>query len=290
MAAEEKIASARQRSIQTAIAEMFSPYFPDLKKKLALANMSQTPIEFLEKASLSSIYLAVAFLLLTGVIFLSQNPPVSLLWLVPLAVVYFLVLFYYFMLYPDAMVLKRAKELDYEVVFAGRQIVIAVKSGMPLFDAIVGATSGYGAVSKEFSKIADRVTLGVPLVQAIRDEAQQNPSRYFVRMLMQLSNSISSGADVGSSVEVVLDQISKEQVISLKEYSQKLTPIVMFFMVFGIIVPSLGVVLATVVFSAISGGTLGMTSSILAPVFVVIAIIQFLFLGLIETSRPKYII
>ncbi len=289
MAAEDKT-SARQRSVQMAIAEMFSPYFPDLKKKLALANMSQTPIEFLEKASLSSIYLAVAFLLLTGVIFLSQNPPVSLLWLVPLAVVYFLVLFYYFMLYPDAMVLKRAKELDYEVVFAGRQIVIAVKSGMPLFDAIVGATSGYGAVSREFSRIADRVTLGVPLVQAIRDEAQQNPSRYFVRMLMQLSNSISSGADVGSSVEVVLDQISKEQVISLKEYSQKLTPIVMFFMVFGIIVPSLGVVLATVVFSAISGGTLGMTSSILAPVFIVIAIIQFLFLGLIETSRPKYII
>ncbi len=290
MAPEEKITSARQRSIQTAIAEMFAPYFPDLKKKLALANLSQTPIEFLEKVSLSALYLSVAFLFLTGVAFTMQTPPVPLLWLVPLAAVYFLALFYYLMLYPDSLVLKRAKELDYEVVFAGRQIVIAVKSGMPLFDAIVGATSGYGAVSKELSRIADRVTLGVPLVQAIRDEAQQNPSRYFVRVLMQLSNSISSGADVGSSVEVVLDQISKEQVISLKEYSQKLTPIVMFFMVFGIIVPSLGVVLATVVFSAISGGTLGMTSSILAPVFIAIAIIQFLFLGLIETSRPKYII
>jgi pilus assembly protein TadC len=290
MAAEEKNPTARQRSIQTAMAEIFAPAFPDLKKKLALANMSKTPIEFLEQASISALYMSVAFLFLTAVAFTTQTPPVSLLWLVPLAAVYFLGFFYYLMLYPDAVVLRRAKELDYEVVFAGRQIVIAVKSGMPLFDAIVGATSGYGAVSRELSRIADRVTLGVPLVQAIRDEAQQNPSRYFVRMLMQIANSVSSGADVGSSVDVVLDQISKEQVISLKEYSQKLTPIVMFFMVFGIIVPSLGVVLATVVFSAISGGTLGITSAILAPVFIMIAIIQFLFLGLIESSRPKYII
>lgn len=290
MAIEAKTTSARQRSIQTTIAEIFAPGFPDLKKKLALANISQTPIEFLEKVSLSALYLSVAFLFLTAIIFIMQVPPLSLLWLVPLEVVYFLILFYYLMLYPDAVVLKRARELDYEVVFAGRQIVIAVKSGMPLFDAIVGATSGYGAVSKELSQIVDKVTLGIPLTQAIRDEAQQNPSRYFVRILMQIANSMSSGADVGSSLEVVLDQISKEQMISLKEYSQKLTPIVMFFMVFGIIVPSLGVVLATVVFSAISGGTLGLTSSILAPVFLMIAIIQFLFLGMIETSRPKYII
>ncbi len=290
MADEAKTTSARQRSVQTAIAELFAPRFPDLKKKLALANMDQTPIEFLERVSISSIYLAAGFLVLTAVLFSMQVPPISLLWLVPLAFVYFLALFYYLMLYPDAIVLKRARELDYEVVFAGRQIVIAVKSGMPLFDAIVGATSGYGEVSRELSKIADKVTLGIPLTQAIREEAQSNPSRYFVRILMQITNSLSSGADVGGSLEVVLDQISKEQMISLREYSQKLTPIVMFFMVFGIIVPSLGVVLATVVFSAISGGTLGITSSILAPVFLMIAIIQFLFLGMIETSRPKYII
>jgi hypothetical protein len=79
--------------------------------------------------------------------------------------------------------------------------------------------------------------------------------------------------------------------IALKEYSQKLTPIVMFFMIFGIIVPSLGVVLVTVVFSAISGGlTTGMDSTVLVPVFFMIAVIQYLFLGMIESSRPKYII
>jgi pilus assembly protein TadC len=162
---------------------------------------------------------------------------------------------------------------------------------MPLFDAIVGATRGYGAVSKELSKIADKVVLGVPITQAIREETQNNPSKYFVRIMMQLANSLSSGADVGNAMEIVLEQISKEQMIALKEYSQKLTPIVMFFMVFGIIIPSLGVVLATVVFSAMSGGkTTGFGPNALIPVFFMIAIIQFLFLGMIESSRPKYII
>jgi hypothetical protein len=62
-------------------------------------------------------------------------------------------------------------------------------------------------------------------------------------------------------------------------------------MVFGIIVPSLGIVLATVVFSAVSGGKIsGFTSLTLIPIFLMITIIQFLFLGVIETSRPKYLI
>jgi len=290
MALETKAASARKRGVVTTLAEVFAPQFPDLKKKLMLANMTQTPIECLEKAVTSAIYLSLAFVILTGVVFLAMNPPTSLLWLIPLAIVYYLILFYYMMFYPDAAVARRQKELDYEVVFAGRQIVIAIKSGMPLFDAIVSATSGYGEVSKEMSKISDKVVLGIPITQAMREEAQSNPSKYFVRVLMQIANSLSSGADVGSALEVVLEQISKEQMIALKEYSQKLTPIVMFFMVFGIIVPSLGVVLATVVFAAISGGALGLTSAILIPVFFMIAIIQFLFLGMVESSRPKYII
>jgi len=282
-------AKPKKRGVVISIAELFAPRFPDLRKKLALANISQTPIEFLEKAVTNAAYLAAGLLILTGLFFFLQAT--SMLWLIPLALVYFLALFYYLMFYPDMVITRRQRELDYEVVFAGRQIVITLKSGMPLFDAIVGASRGYGEVSKEFSKIADKVILGIPMTQAIREETQYNPSKYFVRILMQIANSLSSGADVGDSLEVVLEQISKEQMIALKAYSQKLTPIVMFFMVFGIIVPSLGVVLATAVFSAVSGGAAsGLQSSVLVPVFFVIALIQLLFLGLIESSRPKYII
>lgn len=282
---------SRKRGFVTTMAELISPNFPLLKKKLALASIDQKSTEFIERVFLSSVFLSFTFIVLSGILLAIQIPPISLFWLIPLALVYFLIFFYYFMFYPDAMIMKRRRELDYEVVFAGRQIVIALKSGMPLFDAIVGASSGYGPISRELRKIADKVVLGIPLTQAIREEAQYNPSKFFVRILMQIANSLSSGADVGSSLEIVLDQISKEQMISLKEYSQKLSPIVMFFMVFGIIVPTIGIALTTAIFSVMPGSvTQGLSATILVPVFFMIALIQFLFLGMIESSRPKYII
>ena len=216
--------------------------------------------------------------------------PTLLLMLVGPIVILPLVTFAFFMLTPDAARIRREREMDYEVVFAGRHVVIALKSGMPLFDTFLGASHGYGACSREFSRIVDQIVMGVPMNQAIRDVVANNPSKYFTRLMMQMANAISSGADVGGSIESVLDQISKEQMISLKEYSSKLTPIVMFYMIFGIIVPSLGIVLATVVFSAISGGKFGFPRELLIIAFFLIALIQFLFLGFVESSRPKYLL
>lgn len=287
----------RKRGTFTSIAEILAARFPDLRKKLRLGDMDDNPVMFLEKVVTSTALISVGLIILSYIFLLeplSYNlvtdlPMFIVMAIAPLILIP-LVIFYYLMLYPEAARLRRQKEMDYEIVFAGRHIVIALKSGMPLFDTFVGTSTGYGAVSKEFARIVDKVILGVPTNQAIREVVQYNPSKYFTRMLMQIANALSSGADVGDSLESVLDQISKEQMISLKEYSQKLTPIVMFYMVFGIIVPSLGIVLATVVFSAISGGSFGFSSGILVIAFILIALVQFLFLGFIESSRPKYLI
>ncbi len=286
-----------KKGIFGSIAEVLSYRFPDLRKKLKLAEMPDQPIMFLEKVVQSTIFISVGLIFLTYLLTidglaesLKSNPLIFVLMIIVPLIGVPAVVFSYLMLYPDAARIRREREMDYEIVFAGRHIVIALKSGMPLFDTFVGTSSGYGAVSMEFGKIVDKIVLGVPTTQAIREVVQYNPSKYFTRMLMQISNALSSGADVGDSLESVLDQISKEQLISLKEYSQKLTPIVMFYMVFGIIIPSLGIVLATVIFSAISGGSAGFSSGILLIAFILIALVQFLFLGFIESSRPKYLI
>ena len=250
----------RKRGVFTPVAELLASGFPDLRKKLKTADMDDNPVDFLDRVVASAVYLS-AGLIVVAYLFMLQgletslkdNLPMFLLMVLAPIIIIPPVVFFYLMLYPDANTIRRQKEMDYEIVFAGRHIVIALKSGMPLFDTFVGASNGYGAVSKEFAKIVDQVVLGVPVTQAIRDTVQYNPSKYFTRMLMQIANALGSGADVGDSLEGVLDQISKEQMISLKEYSQKLTPIVMFYMVFGIIVPTLGVVLMTVIFSAMGG-------------------------------------
>ena len=294
---EGETQTTKKRTLFTGVAELLMPRFPDLRDKLKIAEMKEIPVEFLEKVSAkaaiaSECVLVLAYILLKDPILnaFSKNLPVAIILLIMPLILIPPISLMYFMMYPSAVAAKRKREIDYEVVFAGRHIAIAVKSGMPLFEAFVGASSGYGMVSKEIRKIVDKVTLGVPMIQAIKDVTQYNPSSYFNRVMLQIANSLASGADVGSSLESALEQMSKEQMISLKEYSQKLTPLVMFYMIFGVVVPSLGVVLMTVILSAVSGGGVGQSSQmLLAAIFAVIFFIQFLFLGLIESSRPKYL-
>ena len=272
----------------TSFAERLLPRFPDIRRKLILADVQKTPVKFLEQIITSTFFLSVGLWIITAVFFV-QYEIWPVYFILPL-LLYPLITFKYLMLYPDAMMIKRQKSIDYDIVFAGRHLVIALKSGMPLFDGMVGLRGGYGEVSKEFDKIIENVTLGTPLSQALREVAQFNPSRHFVRVLMQIANALSSGADVGNSLEAVLSQIAEEQKIQLKEYGQKLTPVVMFFMVFGIILPSIGVVLLTVLFSVVTAGDKGLTSYILLLVLAFITIVQLLFLGIVESSRPRYLI
>jgi len=271
------------------LAEYFSRRSYNLKNKLKLAGINKTPVEYTEDTIKKAIALSFALLVLSALVMYIVGA--GFIWLVPLVFVWPIIAFNYLMLYPDAMIEKRKRELDYEVLFAGRHILIALRSGLPLFDTFVSASTGYGEVSAEIKKIVDKNIVGIPATQAIREVVQETPSKYFSRVMLQIANSLASGSDVGNSLEAVLDQISKEQVVQLKEYNQKLTPLVMFYMLFGIIVPSIGVVLASAFVSVFTAGkTTGYGSATLIPVFLIIVIVQFLFLGIIESTRPRYLL
>ena len=270
------------------ISEWLMPYYPNMRKKLIMAGISKSQEDFLDGAVLSCLLMTIVLTVATAVFFSSMN--VEMFWIIPLFFVYLFITFQYFMLYPDVKITKRKKDIDYELVFAGRHLLIALKSGMPLFDSLVGVSRGYGAVSEEFNRIVEKVTLGVSMTQAIREVIQNCPSNDYNRIMLQIANSISSGSDVADSLEVVLNQVFREQVIALKAYGQKLNPLVMFYMIFGIIFPSLGLAFAVILFSLLGAGRFGITASLLLLVFVCIGVIQFLFLAMVESSRPKYVI
>ncbi|MCL6089057.1 MAG: type II secretion system F family protein [Candidatus Marsarchaeota archaeon] len=152
---------------------------------------------------------------------------------------------------------------------------------------MLGISRDYGEVSIEFNKVVEKVTLGVPLGVALHDVAETNPSAYFKRVVMQMANSLASGSDVALALEAVLDQISKEQAIELKAYGQKLNPIVMFFMIFGIILPSLGIAFAIILVSFM-GSAISFGPTALFGVLLAIGLVQFIFLSMVENSRPKF--
>jgi hypothetical protein len=74
---------SRKRGFVTRMAELISPNFPLLKKKLALASIDQKSTEFIERVFLSSVFLSFTFLVLSGILLTIQIPPRSLFWLIP---------------------------------------------------------------------------------------------------------------------------------------------------------------------------------------------------------------
>ncbi|MFA6035979.1 MAG: type II secretion system F family protein [Candidatus Micrarchaeia archaeon] len=266
-----------------AVAKRISAGLPDLRRRLREAGMPDDPVGFVQKALIGTIVMAFLFGVLLFFIFDMFDVSKSLLiLLLPLL---FGAAFFYQLQYPTAKAKKRARLVDRELVFAGRQMLIELKAGVPLFDAMLSISRDYGEVSKEFAKIAERVNAGVPTDIAMHDISEDNPSMAFKRVLLQLINSIRSGSDVAKALESVLDQISREQITEMKAYGQKLNPIGMFYMIFGIIMPSLGIALGIIIFSFMS---VSVTNAMLYSVLFVVLIMQYIFLTIIESQKPDY--
>ncbi len=260
-------------------------HFPDLRKDLVRADMQYTPAGFVQSALINAITIALVLLVIAYLFLRGQEMAPFLILL--LAPVFLFLAFFYAMYFPKARARMRAKRMEQELVFAGRHMLIELKSGVPLFDAMLGISQDYGEISVEFNKIVEKVTLGVPLGVALHEVAETNPSQYFKRVILQVANSLASGSDVAAALEAALDQISREQAIELKAYGQKLNPIVMFFMIFGIILPSLGIAFLIILVSFL-GSSVSFGPTALFGVLLAIGLVQFIFLTMVEGSRPKF--
>lgn len=264
--------------------------YPALKKKLYMAEIADTPQQFVEKAAFAAaaVTIALEVSLLLAISALELDLLASIALSVSGLAIFSYMSFNFMMMRPQLKIINRGKKIDQDLLFAGRHILIELRSGLALFDAMLGVSQDYGEVSKEFNRVVEKITLGVPASVALHDVADTSPSNYFRRLILQMSNSLMSGSDLAGSLEVVLDQISKEQIIQVKAYGQKLNPIVMFFMLFGVIIPSLGVAFLILLLSIIGSNFSSAGPAMLAGVFFLVAIIQFMFLSMVESSRPSF--
>ena len=272
------------------IAGYVAARYPELRKKLEISGMPPEPNRFIKKCLISSFLLGLALALsLLIVLLLLEAELYSTLLISALAFpALWFASFHFFLREPEVNMLRKAREIDKDLLFAGRHLLIELRAGVPLFDALTNITSGYGEVSKAFASVIEKVNLGVPMDVALHDISQKTPSPAFRRLALQIVNSIRSGSDVADALEGILDQIAKEQLIDVRAYGQKLSPLVMFYMIFGIILPSLGVALAIILLSFMGSDIEGLGFQILAGMAVLILFIQYIFLTLIESTRPRF--
>lgn len=263
------------------IAKAYAKKFPHLKTKLKIAHMKDTPEQFIGKAFKSAMTLSL-FLSVVLFFFLSsfKKPLYHLFYLFPCLLLFF----FWFMTHTvDVYIRKRQKEIEREVLFAGRFILVKIESGEPFFNALIDASRAKGVAGKFFKEIVDDVMLGTTIEKALDNAIEYSPSDNFRRILMQVDNSLKTGIDVADTLRAILKQISDEQIISIKEYGKKLNSLAMFYMLIGVVVPALGVTMFIVISSFLS---ISLEFRYLLFVNFMLMFLQLIFISLFKSIRP----
>ncbi|MCL5428145.1 MAG: type II secretion system F family protein [Candidatus Marsarchaeota archaeon] len=259
-----------------------------LQEALRDVGVREEPYVFVKKMMINAIMIGIVLGAVSGYLFYKVhiNMAAVLVLAAALAFAFYNMAFTQFLSFPMARARKLGREIERDILFATRDLVISMRSGMPLFNAMTAVSTGYGAASKEFAKVVSLIQLGMPIEQAMEDVSARSQSRTFKRLMLQASVSIKVGADIISSLQDVVQEIMEERTIELRRYGQRLNALAMFYMIFGVIFPSMGIAIATIMSTFISLFTIGPTD--LAFVIVGVVGLQLIFLDIILFVRPGF--
>ncbi|MFH0835173.1 MAG: type II secretion system F family protein [Candidatus Micrarchaeota archaeon] len=264
------------------IGEFLSAFFPGLRETLLQAEMPLQPREYTAIAFVVAVFNmlgALFFMLLLGFMFDVNLVAASVVSALVIAFASFVTIIYY----PQIIVTKRMRALENQMIPATRQLLIELKSGVPLFNAMASVSVDYGEVSKEFRKIVKKMNSGVPELDALSEATVANPSPQFRKILWQISNALKVGSDVASVIEQLLAELTRERIDQIRKYGQELSPWTMIYMMAAVILPSLGVTMLIVIASFMSVGI----PSIVLPVIVMGLIgFQLFFMNFVSSRRP----
>lgn len=254
-----------------------------LKADLIRARNPIRPEAFIAK----SLRIAVMGGIAVGAVvffFTGKNPAVPI-WL-PLVVcivgIYFT--YQYLLQTPKLAQLAVATDIDREVLFAGRFLLVKLNSGKPLVSALVEASHSYGVSNKYFLEIVRDIELGTPLEEAIERAMQNSPSKHWRRILFQIHNALRLGIDVSHSLESVLEDISYDYLLKIRAYGKKLSTITLFYLLIAVVVPSLGMTILTVLLGFTN---IQLSSGLFIIVLVVVLFVQLIFLRIFTSVRPQ---
>ncbi|MEM0359866.1 MAG: type II secretion system F family protein [Candidatus Diapherotrites archaeon] len=264
--------------------------FPILKSQLKQADLNITAKEYI---AIMVMLAAFYFMLSFGLIFLLVdrlwiNPPTH-----PLIITFLLALFSAFMVlvqllaYPTIVVRRKVREIEKNLVFALRTILVQLKSGISLYYAMkVVAEEEYGTLSQEFQKMMHKINAGIPQETALQEMADANPSPMFRRVVWQMVNGLKGGGDIEKIISESLHSLSRQQKIGIEKYGAQLRVLSLVYMMIGIIIPALGLAFLIVIGSF---PKISISEPIFILLLVVIGIMEFMFIGLIKSKRPTLI-
>jgi len=207
----------------------------------------------------------------------------SKLWLILIFAATFFLFFNFGFLKLKGRIKKREREINKEVLFAGRYLLVKLYAGRPLLNALLETSKSHGVAAKYIKEIVDDTETGSSVEKALENAMLYSPSEKFKKILFQINNALKLGIDVTGPLESVIEEITNEQEIEIKKYGRKLNTIVIFYMLGAIVMPSIGMAMFIVISSFIN---LSVTLREFFVVVFFIALIQLVFVSMFRSIRP----
>lgn len=260
---------------------------PKLAGKLKVAHELKTPEEYIKQLLFTAFMYTIAVMIFFFMIATHDKEP-NMLILAGIMLGSSLVMFTFFYkflsLNLEAKIKRIEHDIDREVIYAGRFLLIKLESGTPFFNALIEGTKAHGVAGKYFKEIVDDINLGTPIEEALGNAMVLTPSDKFRKILFTVNNALRLGIDISTSLQSVITDLVNDQMNEIQAYSKKLGSIAMFYLLLAIVVPSLGLTVIVIVLSFMS---IRLDIVGYGALIFIIFLIQMFFLSLFRSIRPN---
>ncbi len=200
------------------------------------------------------------------------------------AVVTFFLLQVVFVIYPYVLVRKCVESLDRDLVYAIKDMLIQISSGVSLFEALKSVSnSEHGLVSQEFKRVVDDINAGEAQDAALEKLALRTESEFMKKAIWQIVIALRSGASLQGTLKNLVDNLRQFQSSKVKAYTQEMNLWILLYLLIAVAIPSLGATLITILSS------FG-TTKVREPVFLALLLIcffaEYVIIKYVKLSRP----
>ncbi len=260
--------------------------YPGLEYDLKECEIQETPGRYVAASFVTGFAVFIVFFSLLFYVnnFKGKSAAESALYGLAAGVFMFLLFLVLLLRYPSILAMKKAELVDKNLVFALKDLLLHVSSGVSLYNAMVNVSkANYGEASREFDIAVRAINTGTPMEKALENMAASSKSEYLRKTIWQLVNTMKAGASVKGALKTITDELTLSQRSKIRSYAYELNLWSLLYMLFAVAIPTIGATMM-VILSSFAGFRITPASFI---VFIVLTfLVQIILIGFIQSRRP----
>ncbi len=138
-----------------------------------------------------------------------------------------------------SLLLKTGKEREKEEMFLefSRNLVESVKSGTPISKSILNVKGkDYGSLTPHIDKLANQISLGIPVKKSLEIFARDVGSRVISRAITLISEAEQAGGEIETILDAVANSVSQTEKLKKERKATIYTLVVQGYIIFFIFI------------------------------------------------------